>query len=159
MLARRELLTAHAFIIQCVVLTRYDSCSGLVSSLNDGADNRTLKQQLASPPPRSGRAACCFTYVYEVRPVLAGHAETEIPPEARVFLNHLQERKKRKSVKAGGKAKTAAAGGNPAAALGADEHSPGAEDGFDWGGGGLPAAAPQVGRVRRFRRSERGCTG
>lgn len=41
-----------------------------------------------------GARCFIFTYVYEVRPVLAGHAETEIPPEARVFLNHLQEREK-----------------------------------------------------------------
>lgn len=32
-----------------------------------------------------------FTYVNEVRPVLAGHPETKVPPEACVFLDHLQE--------------------------------------------------------------------
>lgn len=31
-----------------------------------------------------------LTYVYEVGPVLAGHAETKVPPEARVFFYHLQ---------------------------------------------------------------------
>lgn len=38
---------------------------------------------------------CCsitFTYVDEIGPVLTGHTETEIPPEARVFLDHLQEK-------------------------------------------------------------------
>lgn len=34
-----------------------------------------------------------FTYVYEVGPVLAGHAEAEIPPEPRVFLDYLQRKR------------------------------------------------------------------
>lgn len=42
------------------------------------------------------RKRCCsviFTDVYEVGPVLAGHAETEIPPEPRVFLDYLQRKR------------------------------------------------------------------
>lgn len=40
---------------------------------------------------------CCsviFTDVYEVGPVLAGHAETKIPPEPRVLLDHLQAKER-----------------------------------------------------------------
>lgn len=113
------------------------------------------------------QSACCFTYVYEVRPVLAGHAETKIPPEACVFLNHLQEGKKKKENRAlksearptrlSGFVQRAAAGGSTATALGAEEYFPRREDGFDWRV--LPAVAPQVGCVQGFRRSEQGCTG
>lgn len=43
----------------------------------------------------TGSGCCVFTYVYEVRPVLAGHAETKVPPEARVFLDHLHRKNKK----------------------------------------------------------------
>lgn len=106
---------------------------------------------------------CCFvifTDVDEVGPVLASHAETKIPPEARVFLDHLQ-------------------GG--AWDLQTSTHTAGP---VDWAAGAtkyftvspphtwlagkekskrwiwlLPVAAPRAGCAQDFHRSEWGCTG
>lgn len=115
-----------------------------------------------------------FTYVYEVRPVLAGHAETEIPPEARVFLDHLQGGRRAQTHKQethtpaptvdlyfqqpeeGNIPKTSQQCGRALRILCLVKCLKGGK----WRRlARLPAAAPQVGCARDFHKSEWGCTG